>query len=109
MRLSDGDGDGDGDVAVDVQAEEAVPATATADAVRLVRRLAARTGRRVGYASVVLSVDREWHGRRRNHVEATVDTVGLRLRGFAAAPTFAEALDDLGQVLDRRLDRARDR
>lgn len=55
---------------------------------------------------MVLSTDSAWPGRRRHQVEATLETVGLRVRGLAAGGTFAEALDDLEQLLWHRLAQA---
>jgi hypothetical protein len=104
-----GDGETDRAVAVEVRAETGVPAEATARAVELVRKLATASGRSVRYASVALSVDDQWPGRRRNQVEATIDSVGLYFRGFAAAATFAEALIELDETLRHRLENARDR
>lgn len=108
MRPSS-DVESDRTVAVEVRAEIGVPAAATARAVELVRKLATASGRTVRYASVALSVDDQWPGRRRNQVEATIDTVGLYFRGFAAAASFAEALTELDETLQHRLEHARDR
>jgi hypothetical protein len=78
-------------VAVEVRAAIAVPAAATARAVELVRKLATASGGTVRYASVALSVDDQWPGRRRNQVEASIDTVGLYVRGCLSSPGSAWA------------------
>ncbi len=95
------------DLAVEVRTEGAVPPAAADGATRLLRRLAEDSGRPVRYAGVVLSTDAAWPGRLRHQVEATLETVGLRVRGFAAGATFAEALDELEPLLHHRLDQAR--
>jgi hypothetical protein len=96
------------DVPVEVHADGSVSAPVSARAADLVRRLAAAVGRPVQYAAVILSVDRGRSGHR-SRVEATVQTVGLRVRGFAAGRTFDEALRDLDAVLWRRLEEGRER
>jgi hypothetical protein len=97
------------DVLVEVRADKCVPAGAVAEAVALVRGLAAHGGRHVCYAAVALGVDRDWPGRCRHHVEATLDASGLSIRGFAAGATPREALDELHRTLLLRLGSARER
>jgi hypothetical protein len=104
-----GTGQRSADVPVEVHAGAAVPVPAAASAADLVRRLAVSIGRPLQYASVVLDVDPEPPGCRRDLVEATVQTVGLRVRAFATGATFDEALIELEVLLRHRLDHARER
>ena len=76
------------DIDVEVHADAAVPTSATARAVDLVRRLAAASGRQVRYAAVTLGVNDQWRGRRSSQAEIVIDAVGIYVRGFAAGITF---------------------
>jgi hypothetical protein len=89
---------------VEVRTEGSVPTAAADRAVRMVRLLAQAAGRPVRYAAVVLSVDPDWRGCRSHQVEATVEAVGLRVRGFAAGRDFAEAIAELDTLLRGRLE-----
>ena len=82
----------------------AVPSSSTGDdlgpwAVEFVRKLATASGRTVRYASVALSVDDQWPGHRRNHVEATIETVGLYFRRGSESGSFGLRTRDRGPRL----------